>query len=147
MLIDKLSQFAFPAAISTAAPGTSKFGDTIDLAVVGQDLGEGHPLYWYTSVAVTATSAGAATFSLQLVHADNEALTANVVVILVTGAVPVASLTQGTELTKMALPILPYKRWLGVRQVVGTAAFTAGSLYSFLTPTPQNWKAYPEGLN
>lgn len=147
MLIDNLSKFALPTALSTAAPATAKFGDAINLVKTVQDLGEGTPLYWFTSVAVAATSGGSATLTLQLVEADNEALTTNPEVLLTTAAIPVASLTLGAVITNMALPKTVYRQWIGLRQVVGTAAFTAGSLNSFLTTDTDNWRALADGVN
>lgn len=148
MLIDKLTQFADGVALSTAAPATAKFGSAINLVVAGLDQGEGYPMYLVVLVDTTATSGGSATLSIELVHADNDALTTNVAVLFATAAIPVATLVAGYLVAMVALPKgIEYKQYLGLRQVVGTAALTAGALNAFLTPDPQNWRAYPEGNN
>lgn len=147
MIIDRLSTFAGPTALSTAAPATAKFGSAIDLVRAGLDLGEGMPLFWYTSVAVAATSGGAATLALQLVTADDDPLTTNVEVLLQTGTFALAALAAGAVLTNVALPLRSYRRFIGVRQVIGTAALTAGSLHSMLLEDTQNWRALPDGNN
>lgn len=149
MITDKLLTVGMPVALSTSAPATSKLGDAIDLVVAGLDQGEGWPFYLCASVAVAATSGGAATLALQLVTADNEALTTNPVVHAVSPTFALADLTPaGKRLLLLAIPKgIEYKRWMGLRQVVGTAAFTAGSVNAFFTLDPDNWRAYPEGNN
>lgn len=149
MLTDKLLTVGMPVALSTASPATSKLGDAIDLAVADLDQGEGWPFYFYASVAVAATSGGAATLALQVVTADNEALTTNPTVLLTTPTYALAAVgPAGARLAMIAIPKgLLYQRWLGVRQVVGGVAFTAGSVNAFFTLDPDNWRAYPEGMN
>lgn len=149
MLIDKLLTIGLPVALSTAAPATSKLGDEIDLLYTDLDQGEGHPMYLCVSVAVAATSGGAATLALQLVTASDDALTADVVVLASSATFALADLTPaGTRLLILALPKgVSYDRYLGLRQVVGGVAFTGGSLNAFITADPDNWRAYPEGQN
>lgn len=149
MILDENLIFGYGAAISTASPATSKYGKALDLAKAGYDEGEGWPFYLIASVRVAATSGGSATLALALTHADNEALSTNPVNLYTSPTFALADLTPaGKRLFMVALPKgLLYKRWLGIRQTVGVAAFTAGSLDVFLTPDPDNWRAYPEGLN
>jgi hypothetical protein len=145
MITDYFNTIADGVALSTAAPATAKFGTALN--VEGDnfvDLGEGVPYYLWIAVDTTATSGGSATLALELVTADVEALTTNVEVILSTRAFPVAELVAGTVLMVVALPKgRAYRNWIGLRQVVGTAALTAGKLNAALTQDPPNWKAYP----
>ncbi|MCG9104142.1 hypothetical protein LH462_10480, partial [Laribacter hongkongensis] len=51
----------------------------------------------------------------------------------------------GTVLAAVQLPMegsKPYERFVGVQQVTGTAAVTAGKINAFLTPDVARWKAY-----
>lgn len=146
MLIDSRSRFAVPTALSTAAPATAKFGEALDMSVAS-DLGEGHPIYLFARVSTAATSGGSATLVLQLVTADNEALTTNVEVVWQTPSFPVASLTLNARLAQVSLPYYNYRRWIGLRQVIGTAALTAGAVEAFLTTDQSAWRAYPEAAS
>jgi len=58
-------------------------------------------------------------------------------------------LTAGTNLAKVVIPMEgnEYERYVGLVQVTGTAAFTAGVVDAFLTLNPAGWKAVPEGAN
>ena len=57
---------------------------------------------------------------------------------------PVASMTAGTTLMAIQLPQegTAYERYIGIQQVTGTAAFTAGKVNAFLTEDVARWKAY-----
>ena len=147
MLIDLRSTFGLPVALNTGGADTYVIGDQIDLTAFPVDQGVGIPFYWYVATAVAATSAGSATGTFQLVSADNAALTSNPVVHMVTPTFTVASMTVNKFLFAAPIPFADYKRYLGIRQVTAVAAFTAGSINSFLTQEPDRWRAYPEGNN
>jgi hypothetical protein len=146
MLIDKRATFGGPIALLTSAPGTAKWGEALDMSVA-RDLGEGEPIYLRMLVGTAATSGGSATAVFELVTADNEALTTNPVVLLSTPSFAVAAMTAGKDIINVPLPKATYKRWLGIRQVTGTAAFTAGSVWAFLTTDSANWRAYADAVN
>jgi hypothetical protein len=61
-------------------------------------------------------------------------------------AIPVASLTAGAYVAKVELPKGTYERYLGILQVTGTAAFTAGKINAFLTNDPYTWKPFNNGI-
>jgi hypothetical protein len=149
MILDENLLFGYKTALSTAAPATSKYGKALDLLNINLDRGEGWPFYFCAFVNVAATSGGAATLALALTHADNEDLTTNPVNLYLSPTFALADLTPAGKLLFMvALPKgVLYKRWLGVRQIVGAHALTAGALNVFLTPDPDNWRAYAEGAN
>lgn len=147
MLTDARTTFGLPVALNTGGAGTYVIGDQIDLTAFPVDQGVGIPFYWYTATAVAATSGGSATATFQLVTADDDALTSNPVVMLTSPTIPVAEMTVNKFLFAAVIPFGDYKRYMGIRQVTGTAAFTAGSIRSFLTQEPDRWRPYPEGLN
>jgi hypothetical protein len=145
MLIDKLNTFGLPVALNTGAAGTYVIGDQINLGPSPVNQGVGIPYYWYIATAVAATSADStATATFQLVGADNAALTTNPVVLMQTPAFIVTAMPANRFLFTAAIPFAQYKQFLGIRQVTGVQAITAGSIRSFLTQEPDQWRAYPE---
>lgn len=149
MIMDKLTTFCDATALNTGAAGTYNIGDVIDLEQV-RDIGQGNPLYLVISVAVTATSAGSATGQFRLVS-DSVATpdTSTATVHATSAAHAKANMSAGDVLFVIALPMegSVYERYLGIQQVTGVAAFTAGAINAFLTPTPQAWKSYADGQN
>lgn len=149
MILDKRNEFCDNVALNTGAAGTYVLGDQVDLTVA-RDLGGDMALYLVllATVGITAGSAGAVTF--QLVSADNAALTTNPVVhaqsaAYVTGTgTGTTTLKPGTVLMSIQLPMEGevYKRYVGIRQVTGTTAISAGAIDAFLTEDVARWKAY-----
>lgn len=153
MILDERTEFCDATALNTGAAGTYNLADQIDLGVAGRGVGEaGDQLYLVLQVAtgITAGSAGTVQFQLvsddtatpatngtQSIHLQTRAFTTG------TGT-GTTTLKAGTVLGVFALPIegVVYERYLGVQQVTGTAAITAGAIDAFLTPTPAAWKAY-----
>lgn len=149
MLMDiYTSPAGVPIALSTAAFGTSIFGNAIDLRDSGIDVGAGQDLYLAIGITTAVTSAGAATLQFDFVTATDSALTAGVVQLFATAAIAKASLVAGYLFGIFVLPRgNTYKRYCGVRQIVGVADLTAGKAYAALTLDPQNWRAYDDGAN
>lgn len=150
MIIDKRNEFCDAVALNTGAAGTYVLGDQIDIGTA-RDLGGDQALYLDISVAVGIAAGSAGTVQFQLVSADNAALTTNPVVhaasgLFVTGTgTATTTLRPGTQLFQVPLPqegSTPYKRYVGIRQVTGTAAITAGAIDAFLTPLAPANKAY-----
>lgn len=148
MIIDKLAEFADAVALSQAGTGAAQLGDAIDLGVA-RDVGNGQPLYLIITVDTAVTSGGSATVEFQI-RSDSTANldTSTSSLHGSTGAIPVASLSQGAGFC-MALPLagIDYERYLGVVAVVGTAALTAGKVNAFLSIDQYGWKPYAEGQN
>lgn len=144
MLID--SKLKFAAAAELGNTGTRKIGKAVPLDVRA-DQGEGYPMYLVVLVSTTATSGGASTLAVELVTADNSALTTDVEVLFTTPVVALAGLTAGTFLAVIPLPKALYRTYMGLREVVGTANFTGGAVTAFLTQDPPAWRAYAEGNN
>jgi len=153
MILDERTEFCDAQSLNTGAAGTYNLGDQIDLGVAGRGIGQpGDQLYLVLQVAtgITAGSAGTVQFQLssddsgtlatngtQSIHMQTRAFTTG------TGT-GTTTLKAGTVLGVFALPIegVTYERYLGVQQVTGTAAITAGAIDAFLTPTPAAWKSY-----
>lgn len=147
MIADVLNQFADNTPLNTGVAGTYVIGNQIDTLVDGQGLGVGvgpGNLYLVVTASAGATSAGAATASFELVTSDNPDLSA-ADVLLRSGPVAVADIDRGAKLFVSGLPVADAKRYLGLRQVTGTAAFTGGAINAFLTTTPPGYRQYAEG--
>lgn len=153
MILDERTEFCDAQALNTGGAATYNIGDQIDLGLAGRGIGEaGDQLYLVLQVAtgIAAGSAGTVQFQLvsddsgtpatngtQSIHLQTRAFTTG------TGT-GTGALKAGTVLGVFALPIegVTYERYLGIQQVTGTAALTAGAIDAFLTPTPAAWKAY-----
>lgn len=152
MILDERTEFADATALNTGAAGTYNIGDVIDTQVGSLNtllnFGNGQPLYLVISVDTTATSGGAATGQFRLVSdAIATPDTSTATVHYTSAAIPVASLVAGTSPVVVALPHGSYERYLGIQQITGTAAFTAGKVNAFLTPDPAAWRAYADNVS
>jgi hypothetical protein len=152
MILDKRTEFCDAVALNTGAPATFVIGDQIDLGTVGRDIGNGEPLYVVIEAATGINAAGAGTVQFQVVSADNAALTTNPVVHMQTTAFVTSTtsgnaggaLAAGTTLAALSVPMegVAYRRFLGIRQVTGAQAITAGAVDAFLVHSAAQWKAY-----
>lgn len=152
MLIDERTEFADATALNTGAAGTYNIGDVIDIKSAAidpntlKDLGFSE-LYLVIKVATAATSGGAATGQFRLVSDDTATpSTTTATVHYTSAAIPVASLTAGATIAVVKLPSGSYERYIGVQQITGTAAFTAGAVDAFLTADPAVWRAYGDNV-
>ena len=152
MILDELNEFADSTALNTGAAGTYTIGDQIDLQKV-RDLGGDKALYLVVQVDVGINAAGAGTVQLKLTSADDAALTTNptdhvmgpVHVTSTTSGNAGGALAAGKRLLAVALPLegdIAYRRYVGIRQVTGTSAITAGAVSAFLTPDVNANKSY-----
>jgi hypothetical protein len=142
MILDERGEFCDATALNTGAAGSYLLGDVIDLGVA-RDLGGDQAVYLVVSVDTAATSGGSATGQFNLVTDDNASLSSPTVVVS-SVAWPVASMTAGKTLMAVQLPMegTAYERYIGIQQVTGTAAFTAGKVNAFLVDDVARWKAY-----
>jgi hypothetical protein len=154
MILDERTEFCDAQALNTGAAGTYNLGDQIDLGLAGRGVGQpGDQLYLVLQVSTgieVASSTG--TVQFQLVSDDSASIATNGTqsIHLQTQAFATSTTTDtttlkaGTVLGVFALPIegVVYERYLGVQQVTGTTAISAGAINAFLTPTPAAWKAY-----
>ena len=142
MILDERTEFCDATALNTGAAGNYLIGDVVDLGVA-RDLGGDMAVYLVVSVDTTATSGGSATGQFNLVTGDNASLTSPTTLVS-SKAWTVATMTAGTVLMAIQLPLegTLYERYIGIQQVTGTAAFTAGKVNAFLTEDVARWKAY-----
>lgn len=149
MIIDSTLEMLDAVALNTGVAGTYLLGSQIDTSVA-RDIGQGKPAYLIITVDTAATSGGAATLQLILASDSTAAIsTTTASEHWKSDEVPVASLTAGKTFV-VPLPAgtaVPYEQFLGILQVTGTAAFTAGKLNAFITFDPFGWKAYADATN
>ncbi len=154
MILDERTEFCDATALNTGAAGTYLIGDVIDTQLAGtslqpNDLGADNPIYLVVQMDVAATSGGSATLTIQLASDAGASIATNgtATVHAQSAAIPVASLVAGYRVLVVPLPSGTYERYLGILQVTGTAAFTAGSVSAFLTHDANAWKAYADAAN
>ena len=152
MLMDDRLEFADAAALNTGAAGTYNVGDVIDTRAASIDPNvtkdhEGSEMYLVVRVATAATSGGSATLQVRLVSDDTATpSTTTATVHATSAAIPVASLTAGATVMITKLPAGSYERYIGVQQITGTAAFTAGAVDAFLVSDPAIYRAYADNV-
>ncbi len=128
------------AQVLAQAVGTYNSANAVDLMTVGRDVGRGEPIYAVVVVDQAFASAGAATLAIQVVTADNAALTINTTVHVQTAPIAVAALPRGRVPIVLAIPPGIARRFLGLSYVIGGAATTTGIVTAFLAVDVQtNW--------
>lgn len=156
MILDERTEFADAVALNTGAAGTYLIGDQVDVSLAGVSATPGHigavdDLYLVIQVDTGITAGSAGTVQFQLVSDDSASVATNgtATVHLTTAAFATGTgtgtttLKAGTVLACMELPkTFSYERYLGLLQVTGTAAITAGKINAFLTPDPALWAAF-----
>lgn len=147
-IMDSRAEFCDATALNTGAAGTYLIGNVMD-ASVARDLGNGRPVYLVISVDTAVTSAGAATVQFILASDAQAAITVDGTETRhwTSFAIPKATLVAGYQLV-LALPaeFPAYERFLGVLQVTGVAALTAGKVNAYLTLDPPVQKSYPDAI-
>lgn len=118
--------------------------NTVDLSTA-RDMGEGQALYG--RFEVTVAGAGGTSVEMQVIAADDAALTSNVTVLGTTGAIATASLTAGARFACRVNPTLATKgqRYLGLRYV-NVGAMTAISVFGDIGMEIQDFKTYASGF-
>lgn len=119
------------------AVGSYLSDKSYDLGATGSDVNGNTPISdpgrshvpIHVQVTETFASAGAATMKVDLVMADNDALTSNLVVLQSTDTIALATLVAGYQFRLgPSLPPGVLKRYFGFRYTVGTATMTAGKI-------------------
>jgi len=139
MMYDKLLTFGTDQAVTATAAST----DIIDLGAV-RDIGNGEPLELVILVTETATSGGSSTVTIDLQTDDNSGFS-SAATLASSGAIAKASITAGTELLRVKVP-LNVERYLRLYYTVATADLTAGKFTAFLALERQANKAYASGF-
>lgn len=149
MIIDSTLEMLDAVALNTGVAATYLIGSQIDTSVV-RDIGQGRPMYLVITVDTACLSA-TGTLQLKLASDSSAAIATDgtasehwvsdtfLQAALTAGKTWVVPLPAGTA--------LPYERYLGILQVTGTAAFTAGKLNAFLTFDPFGWTAMADATN
>lgn len=149
MILDERTEFADATALSTAGTGIANVGDVIPLTVARDISSPTKPAYLVIQVTTQPTSAGAPGIQFQLVSdAVAPPLTNGTATVhWLSASFTMAQLPVGTVLV-VALPseTPAYETFLGVQQVIATAALTGGAINAFLTLTPKRWKAAADGI-
>lgn len=102
------------------------------------DKGRGTPKRLFCKVSEEFDSAGdATTLAVELVMADDDALTQNLKVIKQTPAIAQAQLLVGKEIPLGYLPPGIAKKWLGLRFTVAGAVPTAGKIRAGIAESVQ----------
>jgi hypothetical protein len=147
--MDTSVEFCDATALNTGAAGTYLIGNVVDLVKV-RDIGNGAPVYLVISVDTAVTSAGAATVQFILASDAQAAIATDgsATQHWASIAIPKATLVAGYQLiTPIPLEFPAYEEFLGILQVTGTAALTAGKVNAFLTLDPPKSKTYPNDPN
>lgn len=158
MILDERTEFADAVALNTGAAGTYNIGDVIDTQVgslnTTLNFGQGQPLYLVISVDTDIITGGAAgTVAFRLVSdavATPDTTTATVHYTsqaFVTDDAALNELDAGETAVVVALPHGSYERYLGIQQITGTTAITAGKINAFLTLDPSAWRAYADNVS
>lgn len=149
MIMDKRAQFLEATALNTGAAGTYLIGDVYDTGLVNQDIGNGEDLWLVLLITTAVLSGGAATVQFQFVSDAQAAIAVDgsATVHYQTIAIPKATLIIGYRAIITALPKMTYERFLGMLQITGTAALTAGAATAFLTRDVAKWAPLADGVN
>lgn len=142
MLLDAQSLFSNDQDLAKAAAAYLS-DKSIDVGAAGtipagfqargtapRDVGKGKAKNVLVQVTETFTSGGAGTLKVELVTADDEALTSNLAVHAVSDVIALATLAAGYQfLVPYALPPgIGADRYVGLRYTIGTATMTAGKV-------------------
>jgi hypothetical protein len=131
--------------------GTPNGGTNVSTSTVFRDPGNGSDLFLVIQIDTAVTSAGSATVSFVLASDAQAAIAVDGSASqhFASAAIAKATLVAGYTVAVVQLPMdggVPYERYIGILQNVGTAALTAGKFNAFLTRTPEVWKAYTDGV-
>jgi len=139
MMYDKLNTFGTDQAVTTTAAST----DTVDLGAA-RDMGNGEPMELVILCTESATASGSATVTFTFETDDNAGFS-SAAVLASSGAIGKASLTAGTEVLRVKVP-LGVERYLRVNYTVATGPLTAGRFTAFLAHNRQANTAYASGF-
>jgi len=156
MILDSRNEFADAVALNTGAAGTYLVGSQIDLGMTAGGLGAGDQLYLVINVD-TGIKVGSSTGTVQFqlasdasaaIATDGSATVLAVSPSFATSTTSdVGALAAGKTLWIVELPMQPEaERYLGILQVTGTTAVSAGKINAFLTTDVAKWKAYADAI-
>lgn len=155
MILDARNEFCDSVLLNTGAAGTYNIGNQIDLGATQRSIGAPRtPLFLELMVTAgirVAASTGTIQFQLvsdstvapstdgtQSIHAVSRS-------VVTSTTSDVGLLAIGKVLMSLAVPLegsVPFERYVGIQQITGTTAISAGRVDAFLTSTPSEWKSY-----
>jgi hypothetical protein len=151
MILDDRNEFCDAVSLNTGAAGTYLLGDQIDLGAAAANVGAVDEVYLVITVDTgirVASSTG--TIQFKLASDDTASISTStatdhfITPAFATSATSDAgALKAGTVLAAVKLPQgFTYERYLGILQVTGTTAISAGKINAFLTEDVALWRAY-----
>lgn len=143
MLIDKQLTVSDAQVVTVTAVST----DAIDTGTSSpvRNVGWGEEMRMFVQVNTTATAAGAATVTFEVIQADNSALTTNVEVLVASAPIGKAALTAGgVPPLDVVLPSNT-RRFIGLRYTIGTGPLTAGAFTATLAHDTDRQRFYASG--
>lgn len=123
MMLDNEALFSDTQAVTATANST----DVYDNGVGEGNIGAGQPLSFFTQV--DEAFATLTTLTIQVIAADDEALSVNPVIVESSGPVAVADLIAGYRFAGK-LNLSEKKRYIGFKYTVGGSDATAGQVTS-----------------
>lgn len=153
MLMDELGEFLDDANLSQAGTSLVLIGDVIDLGAAAKPIIDGpHQVYLVIKIGTVAVASGGASTVQFFLASDAQAAIAvdgSATIHWSSAAIPKATLVAGYYVAKVPLPANSpeYERYLGILQLTGTAALTAGKVDAFLTLNPPTWTPLADASN
>ena len=151
MILDERTEFCDATACNTGAAGTYLLGDQIDLGAVN-NIGTADGLYLVITVDTgIKVASGTGTIQFKLASDDSASIATNgtatehylTPAIATSTTSDAGALAAGKVLAAVKLPQgFNYERYLGILQVTGTTAISAGKINAFLTSDITLWAAY-----
>lgn len=139
MILDSTTQLSAEQAVTATAISTN----VIDLQD-DRDIGAGEPVYLLIKVDTDCDSAADGASVAFTLESDSTAdLATSATTHVTVAAIGEASLTAGTVVAKIALPIDSYERYLGVRYTVSGENLTAGAFSAYITKDVSAYTNYP----
>jgi len=155
MILDATLEIADAVALNTGAAGTYLIGSQINLTKA-RDVGNGGDIYLVVTVD-TGIAVGSSTGTIQFALASDDSASISTTTSTIHYTTPAfatstttntTTLAAGTVLFAVELPLEgnAYEQYLGILQITGTTAISAGKINAFLTTDVQKWKAYDNGI-
>ena len=158
MILDSRNEFCDATSLNTGGAGTYLIGNQIDLTMASAGLGYGEELYLVISVDTGINAASAGTIQFQVASDDSAAIATDATATILASSPAIVTstttgntggtLSAGRMLWVIELPAIPEaERYIGIRQVTGVAAITAGKVNAYLTSDVAAIKHYADAVN
>ena len=150
-LVDGTYELCDATAITVTSGATAVLGTGAAINTV-RDIGHGTPLYVRVTLNSALSSASASSLQLQLVTADNSALTTNVTILQLSPAYATSStaIPAGRLLWETTLPSAgpnKYRAFVGLRQTNGGNTLDAATVNAMITTHQIKTDTLPDAVN